>query len=340
MAKRKSTGQSTILQVAAQAGLSIATVSRVLNGGRYVAEGTREKVLKAAEQLNYKPNYMARQLHGEDAFVVAVILGMDLGTISPFSLKVYEDLKVELQQQGYWVKRAKFSSDGELLTRAKAYVGIGLHHNDLRYLQVIQEEMPYISIGDIREGHFWVASNDRQGGYLATQHLLKNGCRTIYCVCLHGDHEVSRLRYQGYRDALRDEGLVPADAIEIMADTGMLALDSYRRIRGLLESGLRADAFVSFSDIVATGIAIALADMGRCVPDDVQVVGYDGVDDDRYNALTTIRQDVEMITVKATELVMAALQGQSPRGCFLDVRLRSGQTTVNNNAFNAAKIIK
>ncbi len=85
MAKRKSAGNATILQVAAQAGLSIATVSRVLNGGKYVAESTRQKVLDAATELNYQPNYMARQLHGQDDFVIAAILGMELGTISPFA---------------------------------------------------------------------------------------------------------------------------------------------------------------------------------------------------------------------------------------------------------------
>ena len=130
-ATKKSVGQSTILQVAAQAGLSIATVSRVLNGGRYVGVN-RGAVLKAARELNYQQLYGI--LHGGDAFVVAVVLGMDLGTISPFALTVYEALKAALQRVGYRVKRAQFSANGELET-AKAYVGIGLHHEDPRYSQ-------------------------------------------------------------------------------------------------------------------------------------------------------------------------------------------------------------
>ncbi|CAM3660835.1 LacI family DNA-binding transcriptional regulator [Parendozoicomonas haliclonae] len=327
MSKRKSAGQSTILQVAAQAGLSIATVSRVLNGGKYVAESTREKVLQAAAELNYQPNYMARQLHGMDDFVVAVILGMDLGTISPFALKVYEVLKGELQKQGYRVKRAQFSPDGELLTAARAYVGIGLHYSDARYQEVMSQEEPFVAIGDVQKDGYWVASNDHQGGYLSTRHLLDNGCRTIYYVCLHSDHEVSALRYQGYREAMHDAGLIPSEAIEIVTDTGLPALDSYRRIRGLLESGLRPDAFVAFSDIVAAGISMALADTGRKVPEDVQVVGYDGIDDDRYHSLTTIRQDIEGIAAQATALVMDAIKKEAPRGSYLDVILRPGQTT-------------
>ncbi len=327
MAKHHSSGQSTILQVAAQAGLSIATVSRVLNGGKYVSESTREKVLKAAAELNYQPNYMARQLHGQDAFVVGVILGLDLGTISPFALKVYEALKIQLERQGYRVKRVKFSPEGELQTAAKAFVGIGLHHEDPRYIKAHEHNTPYISIGDVRDGHFWITSNDEQGGYLATKHLLENDCRTIYYVCLHSEHAVSSMRYQGYRKAILEAGLIPSESIEISVNTGLPALDSYRRIRKLLESGLRPDAFVAFSDIVATGISMALADTGKRVPDDVQVVGYDGIDDDRYHSLTTIRQDIESIAVQAAELVMEAIKDGTPRGCFTDVLLRNGQTT-------------
>ena len=320
-------GQSTILQVAALAGLSIATVSRVLNGGKYVSARTREKVLQAAKELNYQPNYMARQLHGQNAFVVGVVLGMDLGTISPFALKVYEALKVELEKRGYRVKRVRFSPEGELLTVARAYVGIGLHHEDRRHATVQLQDAPYISVGDVRDGHFWVASNDNQGGKLATQHLIENGCRVIYFACLHSHHAVSAMRYQGYREALLNACLIPAEAIEISSDTGLPALDSYRRIRTLLESGIKPDAFVAFSDIVATGITMALADTGKCVPDDVQVVGYDGIDDDRYNCLTTICQNIESIAAQAAELVMEAMKSCPPRGCWQDVSLRLGKTT-------------
>ena len=97
----------------------------------------------------------------------------------------------------------------------------------------------------------------------------------------------------------------------MLTDTRLPALDSYRRIRELLESGLRPDAFVAFSDIVATGISMALADTGKRVPEDVQVVSYDGIDNDRYHALTTIRQDIDL-AILATELIMEAIR-REPR---------------------------
>ena len=72
---------------------------------------------------------------------------------------------------------------------------------------------------------------------------------------------------------------------------------------------------------------MALADAGKRVPEDVQVVGYDGIDDDRYHSLTTVKQDVENLAIQATELIIAAIRHEQPRGCFLDVLLRGGQTT-------------
>ncbi len=258
---------------------------------------------------------------------MGVILGLEFGTISPFALKVYEALKIELERQGYRVTRVKFSPEGEMLTAAKAYVGIGLHPDDPRYHQAQARQTPYISVGDVLEDHFWVASNDEHGGYLATDHLIKNGCRLIYFVCLHSNHAVSHMRYQSYRRALYESGFIPYEAIEINLDTGLPALDSYRRIRELLVLGIKPDAFVTFSDIVATGVSMALADNGMRVPDDVQVVGYDGIDDDRYQYLTTIRQNIYSIAVQAAELVMEAIKSFPVRGCGLDVFLRPGQTT-------------
>ncbi|UYM17317.1 LacI family DNA-binding transcriptional regulator [Endozoicomonas euniceicola] len=327
MARKKSEGHATILQVAAQAELSIATVSRVLNGGKYVSETTRKKVLDAAKKLDYQPNYMARQLHGQDDFSIGVILGLDLGTISPFALKVYEILKVHLQQKGYRAKRAKFSIDGQLETKAKAFIAIGIHESDPRLKSIHAEGLPVIYIGEPKEDAFWVSSNDEQGGFIATRHLLDNGCRTIYFVCLNGEHQVSRLRHAGYRRAMIEAGLIPSEIIEIGNSTGLPALDSYRRIRPLMESGLRPDGFVAFSDIVATGICMALTDLDKQVPQDVHVVGYDGIDNDRYHALTSVNQDIEGIAGKAASLVFEAIRNEAPRGEFLDVFLRQGHTT-------------
>ncbi|MCG8533003.1 MAG: substrate-binding domain-containing protein, partial [Desulfovibrionales bacterium] len=193
--------------------------------------------------------------------------------------------------------------------------------------QVAKQELPHVCIGDRRSDAFWVASDDEQGGYLATKHLLDNGCRTIYYVCPHKEHEVARLRQKGYCRAMHEAGLIAAEAVEIGVDMGLPALDSYRRIRGLMESGLRPDAFVAFSDIVATGICMALADTSKSVPNDVQVVGYDGIDNDRYRSLTTIRQDIEGLAAKTVELVMDAIQEKTPSGSYLDVILRQGHTT-------------
>ena len=327
MAGKKASGQTTILQVAAQSGLSIATVSRVLNGGKYVSSKTREKVLLAAKELNYQPNFMARQLHGQEEFSVGVLLGMEIGSISPYALKVYEALKRYLEEKGYRAKRVKFDADNQVQTEARAYISIGVHDSDPRLHSVKQAGSPIIYVGEPRDKAFWVASNDEQGGTLATQHLLNNGCRTIYFVSLDNSHTVSQLRVAGYRKAMLDAGLIPSEVIEVPGGSGLSALDSYRRIRPLLESGLKPDGFVAFSDIVATGVCMAITDYGKQIPEDIQVVGYDGIDNELYHSLTSICQNTEEIAEKAAELAVDAIRNSLPRGAYLDVKIRQGRTS-------------
>ena len=327
MAGKKTSGQATILQVAAHCGLSIATVSRVLNGGKYVSGITRQKVLEAAKALNYQPNYMARQLHGQDAFSVGVILGMEIGSISPYALKVYESLKRYLEERGYRARRVKFGPDNKVLTEARAYISIGVHDSDERLVNLRSSDAPIIYIGEPKEESFWVASNDEHGGMLATKHLLDNGCRNIYFVSLDVGHKVSHLRALGYRRAMLEAGLIPAEVINVPSNSGLSALDSYRRIRPMLESGLKPDGFVAFSDIVASGICMAITDYGKLVPEHIQVVGYDGIDNELYHSLTSVCQNTDAIAEKACDLVIDAIRKNKPRGEFLDVRIRQGHTT-------------
>lgn len=327
MVVRKESGQATILQVAAQAGLSIATVSRVLNGGKYVSAKTRQKVLDAAQMLDYQPNYLARQLHGQQEFSVGVLLGMEIGSISPYALKVYEALKRYLEDCGYRARRVKFDAENHLLTQARAYISIGVHESDERLEVIRQTGSRIIYVGEPRDDAFWVSSDDEHGGWLATEHLLNNGCRTIYFISLNNSHKVSQLRANGYRKAMLAAGLVPCEVIEVADCSGLSALDSYRRIRHLLKSGLKPDGFVAFSDIVATGVCLAINDYGRKVPEDIQVVGYDGIDNELYHSLTSICQDTEAIAEAACTLAVDAIRNLPPRGVHLDVRIRQGKTS-------------
>ena len=327
MAGKKASGQATILQVAALCGLSIATVSRVLNGGKYVSNKTRQKVLDAAKELNYQPNYMARQLHGQDAFSVGVLLGMEIGSISPYALKVYESLKRYLEERGYRARRVKFGSDNEVLTEARAYISIGVHDSDKRLVNLKAMNAPIIYVGEPKDAAFWVASNDEQGGIQATRHLLDNGCRNIYFVSLDLGYTVTQLRASGYRKAMFEAGLIPSEIIDVPSHSGLSALDSYRRIRPMLESGLKPDGFVAFSDIVASGICMAITDHGKQVPEEIQVIGYDGIDNELYHSLTSVCQNTDAIAEKASELVIDAIRKSKPRGEYIDVSIRQGNTT-------------
>ncbi|WP_419833425.1 LacI family DNA-binding transcriptional regulator [Endozoicomonas atrinae] len=319
--------QVTIHHVAACAGLSIASVSRALNGEKYVSEKTRQKVMDAVRELNYQPNYVARQMHRQKQFSIGVVLGKDAGTYAPFAMKVYESLQAPFQQRGYRARQAQFLKNGKLKDTSAGYITIGLHESDPRYEVMHNSSSIVLDIGEARKSGLWVSSNDQQGGYLATQHLIESGCRDIHFICLHEKHRVSRFRYHGYLDAIRQHGLTVYEPIAVGDDAGTPALDTYRSLTRLFHAGLKADGFVCFADTLATGACSAASDFGLKIPDDLSVIGYDGIVGYGNIDLSSIRQDIDGLADSAAELLIDAMKSGEMKGRSLDVSLTAGKTT-------------
>ncbi len=319
--------QVTIHHVAAYAGLSIASVSRALNGEKHVSKKTRQKVMAAVQALNYQPNYVARQMHRQQQFTIGVVLGKDAGTYTPYAMKMYEALKNTLQKRGYRICRARFDQDGQLVTSAAGYINIGVHESDRRYKVVHHSPAIVLDIGESRDSGLWVSSNDHQGGELATRHLLEAGCRNIHFVCLHEGHRVSRFRYHGYRDAIRKAGLTENSPISVGIETGTPALDTYRELTSRFNRGLKTDGLVCFADTLATGACLAVIDQGLSIPEDLCVIGYDGIVGYGNIQLTSIRQDIEALADNAAKLIIEAIHGDEVQGRLLDVSVIQGNTT-------------
>lgn len=321
---RADQNSSTIYHVAHEAGLSIATVSRVLNGKKNVAAATREKVLSICKKLNYRPSINARQLHGENLFDIGVILGSDSGTYTPFAMKVYEALKLSLGNRGYRAKRVTL--DQNYSPACKGYIAVGLHASDPRIRQLESGRVPLVTIGDPRNNGFWVASNDHQGGYLAAEYLIQQGCRHIHYVCQHLDHDLSRLRLNGMQYVIARHGLPSPEVHELDNKTGMPVLDAYRLGLHLFNRAAAIDGIVAFSDEVATGLHCAATDLSIKVPDQLRITGYDGVIDRPELSLTTIAQDFSQLAEKAAELVIKAINQETVIGQLVDISLHKGHT--------------
>ncbi|MEV4365025.1 LacI family DNA-binding transcriptional regulator [Nonomuraea sp. NPDC049625] len=280
----------TIQDVAKAAGVSPMTVSHVINHHPHVKTETRERVLRAINELDYRVNVAARNLRtGRTGTIGLAVPEIDRPYYGQLVAKIIaaaakRDLRVAIEQTGA-------SREGELaalaLSRNRLYDGlilstVGLGPADTDLLKV---DFPVVILGErIFDGPVdHVAMPNVEGARAATAHLIERGCRRIAVVDgpQRGEVDVSSLRHDGYREALEGAGLpfdpelvVPIDALTM--ETGAAAA---RRLAG---SGVAFDGVFCVTDTVAMGTLRGLADCGIRVPQDVKVIGFDNIAEGAY----------------------------------------------------------
>jgi len=303
-------------EVAEAAGVSINTASRALNGKSEISPETRAKVLEVAAKLGYRPNRLARALRSNKTNVVGVIVGdianpyfatLVRGIVKATRAYDYSvilqstDEEYEREQEAVEVLLAD-RVDGVLITPTQkgAETIEGLKKSELPFVLMSR----YFSDLDTD----YVIMDDFQGGFLATEHLLKRGCKRVAMV--NGPLHISsaRERFEGYKQALAKYG-IPFDSSLVV--TGALTMENgYEAVLQLVRKAT-LDGIFAFSDFVAFGVIKALREHGIRVPEDVAVVGFDDVvfASCFEIPLTTVGGDTEMIGYKAAELLIRKLNG-------------------------------
>ncbi|MHA6626607.1 LacI family DNA-binding transcriptional regulator [Pseudonocardia sichuanensis] len=288
----------TMTEVAQRAGVSTMTVSNVLNGrSQRVSESTRRRVLATIDELGYQVNMTARNLRvGRTGTVGLAVPG--------FSPDYYAELAAALGDRfaahglRLAVERTGASRAAELdaLTAARlsSYDGFVLSvvAGDAADLEKLRVDTPVVLIGEravpARFDH--VLMDNVAGARLATQLLIRSGARRIALLggVVGSEESMPELRTRGYREAHDAAGLHVAD--ELIVSCEFAVADGYAATRGLIDLGVAFDAVFALTDSSAIGALRALAETGRGVPDDVQVVGFDNVDHSRFTtpALTTV----------------------------------------------------
>ncbi|MFD7668534.1 LacI family DNA-binding transcriptional regulator [Streptomyces sp. NPDC059788] len=298
-------GRPTLEAVAARAGVSRATVSRVVNGGAGVRDEVRERVRRAVTDLGYVPNSAARSLVTRRTGAVAVVIA------EPES-RVFADPFFGRQLRG--VSRALSAADVQLLlllqeTRADfdrigRYLSAGhvdgvlmfsLHRDDPLPAMAEASGLPTVYGGRPgwagAEHALYVDTDNRDGARQAVRHLRARGRRRIAVITGPLDQTSAQDRLDGYRDALAPAAADP----RLIADGGFTAPGGERAMAGLLAAAPDLDGVFVCSDLMASGALRTLRAHGRRVPEDVGVVGYDDLDPAAWTdpPLTTVRQDVE-----------------------------------------------
>jgi DNA-binding LacI/PurR family transcriptional regulator len=327
----------TSFDIAALAGVSQPTVSRALSGNPAVSAATRARVLAAAEQLNYKVDKNASGLRLRHSRTLALLFfeeGSAEGTaINPFYLSLLGPMVRRCAAHGYdlLISFQQLSSDWHVdyEDSRKADGIILLGYGDYleyrpRLEQLIEKGAHFVRWGSGADGEpgATVSSDNEQGGFEATSHLLQKGHRNIAFVgtATAGYPEFLH-RWRGYCRALRAAGIRVDERLRIDGDASEAA--GRAAIVGLLARGIEFDAVFAASDVAAIGAMHALQDAGRRIPDDVAIVGFDDLSAASLSSppLTTVTQDAHRAGEALVDSIIEAIELGSTANRVLPVRL-------------------
>ncbi|WP_087717281.1 ribose utilization transcriptional repressor RbsR [Levilactobacillus brevis] len=330
------TRKVTIRDLAEAAGVSVTTVSQILNGkGERFSIETRQRVHQLQEDLGYVPDFNARNLIMKSAQTIGVLVP-NLGNpfFSMFIRGVQQTSRErhfiplifganhDEQLESYYLQELiKRAVDGLIIASAsitgEAIDNI-LKKNGIPYLLIDQNGGP--SVDRIRV-------DDEQGGQLAARHLLALGHQRIVVVMPKHPTQNLRIRLAGFKAQLVDQQIPLADSAVITSP--MTKLGGYQATAAVLAQ--HPTAVFAINDETALGLMRGLHEQGVRVPDDISVLGYDDIDLDEYVVpkLTTIHQPVVTMGQQATELLINRVQNQRQPAQMVDlpVALKQREST-------------
>ncbi len=323
----------TINDVAALAGVSIKTVSRVLNDEPYVRQNTRDRVQEAVRQLHYKPNFAARALAGSRAYLIGLYFNNpSLDYVS----NIQYGAMIACREAGYHLLVEEIRGSGpDLQTQADALLstvrmdGVILTPPVCDQLEVLgaldAAGVPYVRLAPAVELHRapYVYMDDHRAAYEMTVHLLALGHRRLGFIKGPAGHSATELRYQGFLQALRDHRIEMRPSWAQSGDFSFRSgLAAGEQLLGQTEP---PTAIFASNDDMALGV-MALAHRLRLdVPEDLSIAGFDDSPSAQvvWPQLTTIRQPVARMASEAAVLLIARHNESdgAPQGSLLDFEL-------------------
>ncbi|MCS7241973.1 MAG: LacI family transcriptional regulator [Candidatus Caldatribacterium sp.] len=309
----------TIREVACRAGVSTATVSRVMNQSGFVSEELTQRVLRAMQELQYFPNRLARSLKKQESFTVAYLVP-DID--NPIFAKVVRGIQDVMEEVSYdvFIYNTRFSDIklskhlASLLENHPRGIIISAWHSErvkeaVSFLQSIG--IPTVIVHSPRDipGVDAILVDDVQGGYEATRYLLSIGHQRILSLGVVRS-TTSMLREEGYRKAMEEAG--NSSEHLILKAPSFSPRDGYAIVRAFLDKGIPITAIFAHSDSLALGALEAVHERGLAIPQDISIMGFDGA----YASFTVPRLTTMLIPnyemgKKAAMLLLSRIQGTS-----------------------------
>jgi len=318
---RLKTKRSTIKDVAEKAGVSIATVSRVVNQipGHYNSE-TKKEIVQAIENLNYQPNFIARSLRSSKTQTV----GFVVPELQPFFAEILKGVQYVAKKKGYSIVLCDTDYDSrqeaayvDSLLKRRVDGGIftsGMIQSE-HILRLKEEGIPVVLIEKfIKDPDIpGVVIDNISAAKKAVKHLIESGYRDIGFISAPVEMVPFKDRFEGYKRALH-ENMIPYNSsnVHIKDNIGREGVrDGYQLMERIIRRGNYPRAFFIVSDTLAIGAMKAIKDFGMKVPDDVAIVGFDDIEMASFcePPLTTMAQPKYEMGVKGMELLVKAMSG-------------------------------
>lgn len=321
----------TIKEVAVRAGVSSATVSHVINGTRYVSEAVKEKVNLAMLELGYRPNALAGSLRSGVSHTLGMIIP---DSANPFFAEIGHSIETTAFDAGYSVILCNTENDFKKETSyidvlmkkqvdGMIFIATGERGDSVEKL--VRMDFPVVVMDrDFPElGMDVVLADNRQGGYLATQHLISLGHKRIGCIAGPSNITASAARVIGYQMALQENGIIVDP--NLIINGNFHPESGWKVAHTLLNRENRPTAIFACNDLMGIGVIRAATELGLSVPKDLAVIGYDDIELASYAVppLSTIKQPKIEMGLTALRFLLNRIQEKKipPQYTILPVTL-------------------
>lgn len=321
----KSKATVTIRDVAKAAGVSVATVSSVLNNSHHtrISAETRKRVLQVAQELGYRPRRIAQGLRKGMTYLIGLAIPLQPDPpLSPFFYDAVAGALKAAKERGWMLSILGFKDRTEELAILQKAVSQRLvdgvllfdpQENDPRF-PLLKGNLPFVVLGRTDDPEIYTVDNDNvEAAKLATQHLIRLGHKRIAFVHIPLSYFTAKDRLEGYRQALMEAGLPFRKELLVEVSGYYGAEVGYRAFLALLERLKEPpSAVLAMDDTLALGCMQAAAEKGLKVPDDLAVVGFN---DSAFSAhceppLTTVRIFADTLAFYAADMLLRLIQGE------------------------------
>lgn len=319
--------------MAAQTGLTVTTVSRVLNNRGYISDETREKVYAAMKQLNYRPNEVARSLSKKSSNTIGVIVPH---IRHPYFADMISNLENVASERGYKIilcnSHGAEHKEREYLEMCSSnrVAGVILFSAGVDVEEFVNSNIPIVAVERFLEsGTAVVECDNRQGGCLTAKQLIESGCKHLLHISGINENAMpADDRARGFIEVCEQHGIAHAEVSTNLYQYNQLEYHDF--LEELLNADPQIDGIFASSDLIAAQILQVCAKQGKKVPQDLKIVGFDDVNVAQLTVprITTIHQPIKEIAENAVSILISASEGKTvPKKTLLPVSLVIRETT-------------